>query len=204
MDRRQLPKSSGPVHPLPEDPRRQHLRRTLVDRHDIFQFRKTRHQFWTDWAAADRIGHVPSSFVMTRDSSPLPLSAKGIVLRRYADGGYRVLLARNDRGEWELPGGRPEPGESEPQAVARELLEETAQYVEVGQLVSRFDLRIPQAGATVRIAAYGCRLIQRRPLRLSPEHDRLAWLPVIELPDTVPSDYAEAIEDWVLAQDGSG
>ncbi len=138
------------------------------------------------------------------DSVGLPLSAKGIVLRRYADGGYRVLLARNDRHEWELPGGRPEAGESEAAALVREVLEETGQQVEVGPLVNRFELEIPQAGARVRIAAYGCRLVRRRSLRLSTEHGQLGWLPVAELPDSVPAGYAAAIADWVLIHDGAG
>lgn len=129
-------------------------------------------------------------------SDPLPLSAKGIVLRRYTDGGYRVLLARNDRNEWELPGGRPEPGESEVEAVVREVMEETGQLVEAGPLVSRFEIEISQVGATVRIAAYGCHLVERRPLRLSPEHGQLAWLPTAELPDSVPAGYADAIARW--------
>jgi 8-oxo-dGTP diphosphatase len=143
--------------------------------------------------------HVLSSSVTTSGSGPFPLSAKGIVLRLYADGGYRVLLARNDRNEWELPGGRPEPGESEAEAVVREVREETGQLVEAGPLVSRFELEISQAGVTVRIAAYGCHLVERRPLRLSPEHGQLAWLPTAELPDSVPVGYADAIARWARA-----
>lgn len=130
----------------------------------------------------------------------LPLSAKGIVLRRYADGGHRVLLCRNDRGEWELPGGRRESGESEVDAVAREVTEETGQQVWVGPLVSRFVLPVPSLGAAIEVAAYGCHLAQRRPLQLSSEHGQLAWLPVAALPDSVPAGYAAAIASWAEQQ----
>ncbi|WP_051265127.1 NUDIX domain-containing protein [Nakamurella lactea] len=133
------------------------------------------------------------------------MSAKGIVLRRYADGGFRVLLARNPRGEWELPGGRPEAGESERTAVAREVTEETGQLVWVDQLVDRFDLVIPDiidtsgAPAVVEIAAYACHLAARRPLRLSAEHGQLAWLPVVALPDSVPAGYVAVIVSHATA-----
>ncbi|MDQ6659329.1 MAG: NUDIX hydrolase [Actinomycetota bacterium] len=131
----------------------------------------------------------------------LPLSAKGIVLRRYSDGRFRVLLCRNDRAEWEPPGGRLEPGESEVDAVAREVMEETGQQVWVGPLVSRFVLPIPSVGAAVEVAAYGCHLAAKRPLRLSHEHGQLAWLPVAELPKSVPAGYAAAVVTWVREQE---
>jgi ADP-ribose pyrophosphatase YjhB (NUDIX family) len=63
---------------------------------------------------ADRpAGPVPGGY---------PVSVKGVVVR---DG--RVLLLRNDRAEWELPGGRLEPGETPPQCVVREIAEENMQ-----------------------------------------------------------------------------
>ena len=55
------------------------------------------------------------------------------------DAAGRLLLVRraNDpgRGQWSLPGGRVEPGESDASAVARELQEETGLEVRVGSLI---------------------------------------------------------------------
>jgi 8-oxo-dGTP diphosphatase len=55
------------------------------------------------------------------------------------DAAGRLLLIRRanepGRGQWSLPGGRVEPGESDASAVARELREETGLEVRVGSLV---------------------------------------------------------------------
>jgi 8-oxo-dGTP diphosphatase len=59
------------------------------------------------------------------------------------DPGDRVLLARRGHeplmGEWSLPGGAVELGETLEAAVAREVLEETGLAVDVGPVVEVFD-----------------------------------------------------------------
>jgi len=66
-------------------------------------------------------------------------------------------LAGADRGgQWEFPGGKVEPGEDEPAALRREILEELGCEVEVGAFLVRHRHRYPDL--EVELAFYGCRL----------------------------------------------
>ena len=68
---------------------------------------------------------------MTYQPYLVPISVKGIVME---DG--KVWLRKNERDEWELPGGKMEEGEQPEQTVARELTEELGFQV-VGGWMSR-------------------------------------------------------------------
>jgi 8-oxo-dGTP diphosphatase len=74
-----------------------------------------------------------------------PIVGVGAVILR----DRQVLLVRRDseprRGEWSLPGGMLELGETLRQGVEREVLEETGLRVRVKQVVEVFDSIIPDA-----------------------------------------------------------
>ena len=76
---------------------------------------------------------------MAREYPDAPVAGVGGVVIR----GDEVLLVRRAhaprQGEWSLPGGHLELGESLAEAVRREVLEETGVEVEVGPLVEAFD-----------------------------------------------------------------
>jgi 8-oxo-dGTP diphosphatase len=77
----------------------------------------------------------------------------------------RLLLIRRgrepSRGLWSVPGGRVEPGESGPDAVRREVLEETGLDVLVGVPVG--SVRIPAgSGVVYDVTDYRCTLADPR------------------------------------------
>jgi len=79
-----------------------------------------------------------------------PVSIKGVVVR---DG--RVLLLRNERDEWELPGGKLDLGEETLDCVAREITEEVGWRVTPGPLLDAWQYHI-RDGVDVLIITYGC------------------------------------------------
>ena len=121
------------------------------------------------------------------------LSIKGVVIH---DG--CVLLLLNERGEWDLPGGRPDPGENHLAALVREVREETGLAVDVGGLLDEHLFEVlPQR--FVRIVAYVCTLRGTADVTLSDEHLRTYWAPLTELAEVMvghrlPSGYLRAIK----------
>lgn len=63
-----------------------------------------------------------------------PISVKGVLLSPL----HEVVLLLNEREQWELPGGRLEPGESAPECLAREILEELSLRAEVGPRIDTY------------------------------------------------------------------
>ena len=93
----------------------------------------------------------------------------------------RLLIAQRTRppalaGRWELPGGRVEPGESEPAAVRRECTEELGVSVLVGDRIGT-DLPIDAGLLRVHLAELGPDSPEPRPL----EHAALRWVGPDEL-----------------------
>ncbi|WP_289296168.1 NUDIX hydrolase [uncultured Reyranella sp.] len=121
-----------------------------------------------------------------------PTSIKGVVLHQ-----GRVLLLLNERDEWDLPGGRPDPGEDHRAALVREVREETGLSVAVGMLVDEHLFEVlPQR--FVRIFAYVCTLGAEGTIALSHEHHEARWVEIATLGERVagrllPAGYLGAI-----------
>jgi len=101
----------------------------------------------------------------------------------------RVLAARRSAppelaGGWEFPGGKVEPGESEPSALVRECREELGVRVTVGELLGSAPL---SRGFVLHVYLAALVAGEPRPLQ---DHDELRWLAADEL-DSV---------DWLPAE----
>ncbi len=126
--------------------------------------------------------------VRPRRDVRLPVSVKGIVTR-----GQRILVLRNGRGEWELPGGRLGDGESPEEALRREMQEETGLRVEVRALVDAWVYRVGPR-KRVCILEYVCRFEGERRVTISREHSEHAWLPAATLmQEPIPEGYLRGI-----------
>ena len=122
----------------------------------------------------------------------VPVSVKAVIV----DCG-RVLLLANDRGEWELPGGRLDPGESETEALLREIAEELGVPARIGPRLADESFEVIP-GRTVRIVSYGCEIDPAAGLRISAEHQDMIWAPADALGDLpIPPVYRRAIGLWV-------
>jgi 8-oxo-dGTP pyrophosphatase MutT (NUDIX family) len=107
-----------------------------------------------------------------------------------------ALLLKNERGEWELPGGRLEAGEGLRECVAREVREETGLRVGVGPLLDAYVYEV-LPGARVLIFTYGCFAGSLRGVRRSAEHTDLKMFPFDDLARIeLPGGYAASILAW--------
>lgn len=112
----------------------------------------------------------------------------------------RLLLIRRGQppgqGLWSLPGGRVEPGESDHQAVVREIEEETGLRVRPGRLLGTVCRPAP-SGATYVIADYACELLGPDLPTGASDADEARWVDEADyytLP-LVPG-LTEALIDW--------
>ena len=120
-----------------------------------------------------------------------PVSVKGVVIR-----GGKVILVRNERDEWELPGGKLELSESPEQCLAREVAEELGLVIEPESILDSWTYTIVP-GVHVLVLAYGCLESSLGEAVLSDEHKELRWFPLAEI-DTLnmPEGYKASIRSW--------
>ncbi len=84
----------------------------------------------------------------------------------------RVCLLFNERDEWELPGGKLEPGEDPQSCLAREIDEELGLKARPERILDSWLYRIAP-GVEVVIVTYACAPLAGVAPRLSHEHKKL-------------------------------
>ena len=120
-----------------------------------------------------------------------PVSIKGVLYE-----GRRVVLLENERSEWELPGGRLEPGEVPEACLAREVSEELGVAVEVGPLLDCWVYEVFPRREVV-IVTYGLRRCGKGSLRVSEEHRRIGLFSLERVEGIpLPRGYHRAIRTW--------
>jgi 8-oxo-dGTP pyrophosphatase MutT (NUDIX family) len=127
-----------------------------------------------------------------------PVLAKAVLFE--AD---RVVLLENERGEWELPGGRLEAGEDPIACVVREVAEELGAAVAVATILDSWVYEV-LPGREVLIVTYGVRRTAPDEMRVSGEHRRFALFALDEI-DHLPlaEGYRRSIRSWA-ARGGFG
>ncbi|MHA1565878.1 MAG: NUDIX hydrolase [Alphaproteobacteria bacterium] len=119
------------------------------------------------------------------------VSVKGVVIVA-----GKVLLLKNERQEWELPGGKLEKGEAPEACCQREILEETALRVATKSLIDAWLYQVAPEGE-VLILTYGCELLGGADFAISHEHKEGRFFDTEDLPGlTMPAGYKRSIERW--------
>lgn len=125
------------------------------------------------------------------DAYRFPVSVKGVIIRD-----DRVVLLRNERDEWELPGGKLELSESPEQCLAREIAEELQLTVEPVRALDSWVYTIAPS-VHVLVLTYGCVESSRNAAVLSHEHKELRWFPLADVESLrMPDGYRISIRSW--------
>jgi len=122
-----------------------------------------------------------------------PVSIKGVMA---IDG--RIPLLLNERGEWELPGGRLEAGEQPEAALTRELREELNIDARVDAILDSWLCAIAGHGE-VLIVTFACTVLDASRLAFSGEHKALRLVAPGDLgPLSLPNGYRKSISRYLV------
>lgn len=114
----------------------------------------------------------------------------GVIRKMEQDGSIKFFATQrgygDQKGGWEFPGGKMEPGETPEQALIRELKEELAIDVKVGEFITTVEFDYPKFHLTMH--CFFCEILDGNITLL--EHEAARWLSRGELRDVgwLPAD----------------
>jgi 8-oxo-dGTP pyrophosphatase MutT (NUDIX family) len=124
-----------------------------------------------------------------------PVSLKGVILKD-----SKIILLKNERNEWELPGGKLEPGENSEDCLIREIREELGVDVSIDFILDSWVYNIKK-GVLVVIITYGCHLKDSTNIFISSEHKELGVFPLNHIEKlNMPDGYKSSIKRWQSIQ----
>jgi mutator protein MutT len=139
---------------------------------------------------------------MKREYPETPLVGVGAVI---VDQGRVVVIKRGSPpllGEWSIPGGMLELGETARQAVEREALEETGLVVQSGELLGVFDRIVPDEAGKIRfhylLVDFLCRPVSGT-LRAGHDAAEAHWMTLEEVRNMPMADTTKALLVKVLS-----
>lgn len=120
-----------------------------------------------------------------------PVSIKGVIFDE-----SKVILLKNGRNEWELPGGKLDPDETPETCVAREIEEELGLKAKVGPILDSWVYRITD-DVLVLIVTYGCTIRDGQQILISSEHKEVGLFYIHEVNSlNMPEGYKKSIHCW--------
>jgi len=122
------------------------------------------------------------------------------------DQGRILLQRRTDNGNWGLPGGSMETGETAEESIVREVKEETGYDVEVTRLIGIYSdpelttIHYPNGDVAAYVSlTFACRVTGGAPM-LSDETSAVEWFPARELPQPFQPGHVIRVQDALAGQ----
>lgn len=132
---------------------------------------------YSESAVRCQLGERTTVYAPTEIGYALPVSQPTRVVAALIERAGTVLIAKRPLsiargGFWELPGGKVEPGESNEDALVREIAEELGVTIEITSVYGRTEFMYPEV--TIELIGYRCRITSGEPV--CHEHEQVRWV----------------------------